>query len=104
METIPPYNAELICPLTKAEIEVLQTARDNATTKDPLIAEILVKSPSTVENQWKDIKQKLSVYERYAAICLAEDNGWIVKNTRIITRSGGGVNSYLLSMPCHCFH
>jgi DNA-binding NarL/FixJ family response regulator len=105
METLLPQNGLInACPLTKSEREILQTARDNGTLKDPLIAATLSKSPDTAENQWKEIKRKLEVIERYAAICVAEDAGWLALNPRTITRSGGGINSPLPPMHTDCFY
>jgi DNA-binding CsgD family transcriptional regulator len=90
METQRTATTEESRPLTKCEIEVLQTAHDLATTDAGEIAAHLIKSVNTVRNQWASILEKLRVDRRDKALHLDEDENLIIKNTRIITRSGGG--------------
>jgi DNA-binding NarL/FixJ family response regulator len=107
MENLPQKNTNNTCPLTLCEREILQIARDNGTIKDQPIAELLSKAPKTVEHHFENIRQKLGVIERYKAICIAEEAGWIALKPRTITWSGGGVNErlpfYALLLFRQCF-
>jgi len=63
--------------LSPALICLLQTCLDAHTLKDKTLAERLYLSPETVHTEFKRIAQTLGTHDRFEAVLLAWDEGWI---------------------------
>lgn len=65
------------CPLTEAQIQLLQTCVDRLTVNDHDLAAVLHVSPHTVHTHFKHILELLNVHSRFAAVLVAAKREWI---------------------------
>lgn len=65
------------CSLSPALLCLLQTCLDAHTMTDKELAKRLCLSPETVHTEFKRIAQTLGTHDRFGAILLAWDKGWI---------------------------
>lgn len=65
------------CCLSPALVCLLQTCLDAHTLKDKALAKRLCLSPETVHTEFKRIAQTLGTHDRFEAVLLAWDKGWI---------------------------
>lgn len=70
-------NATKESPLTPALCEVLETCIRLKTTNAKIVAAGLNRSPATVRTEFQRILAIMNVHNRYAALKIAEDKGWI---------------------------
>jgi len=66
------------CCLSPALVCLLQTCLDARTLKDKKLAKRLCLSPETVHTEFKRIAQILDTHDRFEAVMLAWEEGWIV--------------------------
>lgn len=90
----------ILCPHLR---ELLWHARDQDTTHTKVLSKILGLSEATVNSYWKEIKRFLDVSERYQAVLLAKNYGWL---DECPLKRGGGeaeikffANTPLLGFP-----
>lgn len=67
------YNS----PLTPALRKLMHTCQVLKTTESKVLAAHLNKSPSTVRTEFQRVMTIMNVNCRYAALKIAEENGWI---------------------------
>lgn len=65
------------CPLTPALVFLLQSCLDARSTHDKRLAERLCLSPETIHTEFKLIAQRLETHDRFEAVLLAWEKGWI---------------------------
>lgn len=70
-------DTENACPLSPCLLGLLQLCVDLKSTKDRKLAEHLCLSPETVKTEFKRIGQVLDTHDRFEAIMMAWENGWI---------------------------
>ena len=70
---IPPPN----CPLTPALLRLLEMCVILKTTDAKILAAHLFVTPATVRTTFQRILNILDVNCRYAALCKAEEEGWL---------------------------
>lgn len=66
------------CWLSPALVCLLQTCLDARTLKDKQLAKRLCLSPETVHTEFKRIAQILNTHDRFEAVMLAWEKGWII--------------------------
>jgi DNA-binding CsgD family transcriptional regulator len=67
----------LPCPLCSAALRLLQACVATGTTDTATLAKHLFLSPHTIRSTFYRIHLCLDVHDRYAALKMATDNGWI---------------------------
>lgn len=65
------------CPLSPALVLLLQSCLDARSTHDKRLAEHLCLSPETVHTEFKLIAQRLDTHDRFEAVLIALERGWI---------------------------
>ena len=65
------------CPLSPALIDLLQACVDARCIKDKMLAERLCLSPQTVHTNFRRVAEALGTHDRFEAIYIAYENGWI---------------------------
>ena len=70
-------NPKNTCPLSPALIDLLQACVDAGCTKDKTLAEHLCLSHQTVHTSFRRIADALGTHDRFEAIYIAYENGWI---------------------------
>jgi len=73
METTP----KTACPLSPALVLLLQSCLDARTMHDKKLAERLFLSPETVHTEFKLIAKCLDTHDRFGAVLIALEKGWI---------------------------
>jgi hypothetical protein len=71
------------CPLTPAEVALLQECRSLGTTRTQVLARATGKTPHTVNTYFKFIKAKLEVPDRETALLTAEIRGWLERSSEV---------------------
>jgi DNA-binding NarL/FixJ family response regulator len=74
---MPPETIFQPCALSPALVVLLQACLDARTLKDKALAERLCLSPETIHTEFKRIAQVLGTHDRFGAVLLAWDRGWI---------------------------
>jgi len=70
-------DTKIACPLSPALVFLLQSCFDARSTHDKKLAEHLCLSPATVHTEFKLIAQRLDTHDRFEAILIALEKGWI---------------------------
>jgi DNA-binding NarL/FixJ family response regulator len=66
------------CPLTPALLQLLEACITLKTTETKPLAMHLNRAPATVRTEFQRILTALDVHCRYAALKIAEDQGWLL--------------------------
>lgn len=64
------------CPLTEAQVRLLQTSIANLTLHEKRLAKLLCVSPHTIHTHFRDINEALGVHSGYEAALLSLHEGW----------------------------
>jgi len=75
------WNPNTACPLSPALVILLQSCVDVRSTHGKRLAEHLCLSPETVHTEFKLIAQHLDTHDRFEAILIALEKGWITFNS-----------------------
>ncbi len=78
------------CPLSSCLLRLLQCAAEIGTCTKK-IAKALSLTRDTVNTYWKRIKHYLGVEERYQAVELARQSGWLDLPLETVPNAGGGL-------------
>ncbi len=70
-------DAQAACPLSPALVSLLQSCLDARSTHDKKLAERLCLSPETIHTEFKLIARCLNTHDRFEAVLLAWEKGWI---------------------------
>ena len=70
-------NTNHACPLSPALVLLLQSCLNSRSTCDKKLAERLFLSPETIHTEFKLIAQRLDTHNRFEAILIALERGWI---------------------------
>jgi len=70
-------DPKIACPLSPALVRLLQSCLDCRSTHDKNLAEHLFLSPETMHTEFKLIAQCLDTHERFEAVMIALEKGWI---------------------------
>lgn len=70
-------DPEPACPLSPALVELLQACVDARCIRDKTLAERLCLSPQTVHTNFRRIADALATHDRFEAIIVAYEKGWI---------------------------
>jgi len=70
-------NPDIACPLSCALVGLLQTCVDAKCIKNKTLADLLCLSPDTVHTNFRRIAEALGTHDRFEAIYIAYENGWI---------------------------
>ena len=65
------------CPLSPALISLLQACVDARCIRNQTLADHLCQSADTVHTNFRRIAGVLGTHDRFEAICMAYENGWI---------------------------
>ena len=66
-----------VCPLSPALVLLLQACIDARCIRNQTLADHLCQSPDTVHTNFRRIADALGTHDRFEAICMAHENGWI---------------------------
>jgi hypothetical protein len=70
-------NTNAACPLSPALVGLLQACVDARCIRNQTLADHLCLSPDTVHTNFRRIAEALGTHDRFEAICMAYENGWI---------------------------
>lgn len=70
-------DTKAACPLSPALILLLQACVDARCIRNKTLADRLCLSPQTVHSNFRRIAEALGTHDRFEAICIAYENGWI---------------------------
>src|SRR5438874_705119 len=79
------------CPLTPAQIVLLQTCADNHTHSTKDLKRILCIEPNTINTHFKHIRDIYGDLDRFGLLCVVAEDGWIrfpVIQSEKITKNG----------------
>jgi DNA-binding CsgD family transcriptional regulator len=65
------------CPLSPAQLELLQACRDSPDADADALGEMLFRSPETVRTELREIYRRLNVHTRAGALLVALRHGWL---------------------------
>jgi len=65
------------CPLTRAQLELLQTAYDLEAASSRELADALCKSPHTIDAEFKQVFARTGLHDRGMVVIHAQKQGWL---------------------------